>query len=233
MMAETITLTLSPREVTGKKVKGLRREGLVPVHLYGGTTPSSALQVEAGSLRRILARVGGNVPLTVEVAGTEGENICFVREVQRHPVTEELLHVDFLRVEATQTVTADVPIILDGEAPAVRNLGGTLAHPLQTLTVQAIPMDMPAELHVDVSGLEGFEAAVRVRDIVVGEGVEVLTDGNEMVARVMQPRLEEEFEVVTGEEEIEEGEVVEGEEAAEAAEGEETPEANEAGTRAR
>ena len=226
IMAETITLTLSPREVTGKKVKRLRRGGLVPVHLYGGTTTPSALQVEAGTLRRILDRVGGNVPLTVEVEGTEEDNICFVREVQRHPVSEDLLHVDFLRVEATQTVIVDVPIILDGDAPAVRNLGGTLAQPLQTLTVEALPLDVPAELHADVTGLEDFETAVRVGDIPVGEGIQVLNDAADMVARVMQPRLEEEFEVVTEEEELEEGEVAEGEEG-EAVEGEETPEAEE------
>jgi len=223
-MADTITLKLTPRAVTGKKVKRLRSEGVIPVHLYGGTATPSSLQVEAGALRRILARVGGNVPLTVEVEGTKGDNICFVREVQRHPVTEELLHVDFLRVEATQTVTADVPIILDGEAPAVRNLGGTLAQPLQTLTVEALPMDMPAELRADLSGLVAFEATVRVSDIAVGEGVQVLNEQDQMVARVMPPRLEEEFEVVAEEEAVEAAEVVEGEEA-EAAEGEEAPEA--------
>ena len=225
-MADTITLTLSPREVTGKKVRRLRREGLVPVHLYGGTMTPRSLQVEAGTLRKILDRVGGNVPLTVEVEGATGENICFVREVQRHPVSEDLLHVDFLRVEATQTVTADVPLILEGEAPAVRNLGGTLAQPLQALTVEALPLDMPAELHADVSGLEDFETAVRVRDIEVADGIHILNGADEMVARVMQPRLEEEFEVVTEEEELEEGELVEGEEG-EAVEGEETPEAEE------
>lgn len=222
-MADTLTLKLSPREVTGKKVRQLRADGIVPVHLYGGTDDSSTLQVQAGELRRILPRVGGNVPLTVEVEGTKGVNICFVREVQRHPVTEEVLHVDFLRVEATQTVTADVPIIVDGEAPAVRNLGGTLAQPLQALTVEALPLDMPAELHVDVSSLETFEAAVRVSDLVLGEGVTTAVDEREMIARVMPPRLEEEFEVAAEEEELEEGELAEGEEAEEGEEGAEAP----------
>jgi large subunit ribosomal protein L25 len=208
------SLRLSPREVTGKKVKQLRLNGITPVHLYGGSADSASLQVQESDLRRLLSNVGGNVPITVEVEGTEGENICFVREVQRHPVSEQVIHVDFLRVDADQIVTAEVPIILDGDAPAVRNLGGTLAQPLQSLRVEAIPLDMPASLHISVSSLEGFEDAVRVGDLVLGEGVTTSIGSNEMIARVMQPRLEEEVE----EEVLEEGDLVEPED------GEEIPE---------
>ena len=208
------TLTLSPRAVIGKKVKALRREGMTPVHMYGGTTPPSSLQVEGRLLRRILPQVGRNVPLTVRVEGLDGDNICFVREVQRHPVTEDVLHVDFLRVEATQTVGADVPIVLEGVAPAVRNMGGTLLQPLQTLAVESLPMNMPASVSVDVSGLDDFEKAVRVSDVQITAVVTVLSEPDEMIARVAPPRIEEE-EVVAeeGEEGLEEGEVPESEEA--------------------
>ena len=209
------SLRLSPREVTGKKVKQLRLNGITPVHLYGGSADSASLQVQESDLRRLLSNVGGNVPITVEVEGTEGENICFVREVQRHPVSEQVIHVDFLRVDADQIVTAEVPIILDDDAPAVRNLGGTLAQPLQSLRVEALPLDMPASLHISVSSLEGFEDAVRVGDLVLGEGVTTSIGSNEMIARVMQPRLEEEVEE---EEVLEEGDLVESED------GEEIPE---------
>ena len=209
------SLRLSPREVTGKKVKQLRLNGITPVHLYGGSADSASLQVQESDLRRLLSNVGGNVPITVEVEGTEGENICFVREVQRHPVSEQVIHVDFLRVDADQIVTAEVPIILDDDAPAVRNLGGTLAQPLQSLRVEALPLDMPASLHISVSSLEGFEDAIRVGDLVLGEGVTTSIGSNEMIARVMQPRLEEEVEE---EEVLEEGDLVESED------GEEIPE---------
>ncbi|MDP7578498.1 MAG: 50S ribosomal protein L25 [SAR202 cluster bacterium] len=214
-MAQMQSLRLSPREVTGKKVKQLRLNGITPVHLYGGSADSASLQVQESDLRRLLSNVGGNVPITVEVEGTEGENICFVREVQRHPVSEQVIHVDFLRVDADQIVTAEVPIILDDDAPAVRNLGGTLAQPLQSLRVEALPLDMPASLHISVSSLEGFEDAVRVGDLVLGEGVTTSIGSNEMIARVMQPRLEEEVEE---EEVLEEGDLVESED------GEEIPE---------
>jgi large subunit ribosomal protein L25 len=217
---ETINLKLSPREVTGKKVKRLRRDGVIPVHFYGRGTEALALQVEAAVLRRILPRVGTSVPLTVELDGKGDENICFVREVQRHPVTDDLLHVDFVRVEATQVVTVEVPIILSGESLAVRDMGGTVVQPLQTLSVEALPMNMPASFALDVSVLEDFEKSLRVSDIQVSPDVTVLNEAEEMIARVLPPRIEEEPEVVGEELEGLEGEEpVEGEEAAEGAEG--------------
>jgi large subunit ribosomal protein L25 len=212
-MMDSPTLALSKREVIGKKVKTLRREGVTPVHMYGSKIVSSSLQAEQKSLGRILLQVGRNVPLNVKVEGLDDENICFVREVQRHPVTEEILHVDFLRVEATQTVSVDIPVILEGMAPAVRNLGGTLLQPMQVISVESLPMNMPASIIIDVSELDDFEKAIRVKDVHIAADVTVLSDESEMVARVVPPRIEEE-DVVVGEDEevLEEGGMSEDEE---------------------
>ena len=211
---DTLTLKLSPRSVRGKKVKQLRRGGLVPVHFYGRGTEPLAMQVEAGVLRRLISRAGQNIPIAVELEGRSGENICFVREVQRHPVTEDFLHVDFLRVDVSQTMRAEVPIRLEGDAPAARDLGGTLLQTLNSLDVEGLPMNIPASITVDVTGLDDFEKAIRVGDLVVSAEVEVMADPDQMVVRVLVPRIEEE------EEEVEEGmEPAEGDEG-EAAEGE-------------
>lgn len=189
---ETLSITLSPREVTGKKVSRLRQEGVVPVHYYGPGVDSAALQVDFMALRSVLISAGRNVPITVKVVGEDGENICFVREIQVHPVTEELLHVDFYRVDVTQTVRAEVPIILEGEPPAVRNLGGILLQPFDTLEVEALPLDMPESLRVDVTVLEDFSSSIRIGDVEIAEGVNILRDPVEMIARVVAPRIEEE-----------------------------------------
>ena len=191
---DVVTLKLSPRSVTGKKVKGLRKSGQVPVHLYGRGIESQALQTEAHVLRRVLPQVGTNIPLSLELDGDEGENICFVREIQRHPVTEEVLHVDFLRVDVSRAIQAEVPVALTGSSPAVRELGGTLLQPLLSLLVEALPMDVPASLEVDVSQLDDFEKGVFVRDIALGPAVTLISDPDEMVARVSPPRLEVEDE---------------------------------------
>ena len=218
MMKETLGLKLSSRSVTGKKVKRLRRDGLVPVHFYGEGTKSLALQVEVGVLRRLLPRAGANIPVSVEVDGQEGENVCFVREIQRHPVTDDLLHVDFLRVDVSQAITAEVPLVLEGDSDAVRELGGTLMQPFQTLLVEALPLNMPEAIHVDISGLDDFEKQLRISDIDVPEGATILREPDEMIARVLPPRIEEE-EAEVAEEELAEGEEpAEGEEGAEAAE---------------
>ena len=210
------TLRLSRRNITGKKVKRLRRAGVVPVHMYGSGTEALSLQTNALELQQLLPRVGTNVPLQIELEDAAGENICFVREVQRHPVTEEILHVDFLRVDVSQTIQAEVPITVVGAAPAVSELNGTLLQQLQSLLIEALPMNVPASLDVDVSGLDDFEKAVYVSDVAVDSRVTVITGADEMVARVSAPRIE--VEEVAEEEEIEgEGE---GEEGAEQAEGE-------------
>ncbi len=219
---ETPTVTLSPRTVTGKKVRFLRREGMVPVHLYGRGVDSQALQVEAATLRRVITSAGANVPVKVNINGRDGEEICFIRDAQRHPVSEDLLHVDFYRVDVDRVVRAEVPVIMDGEAPAVRNLGGVLLQSFNSLEVEALPLDMPEAFHVDVSGLEDFEAAVRIEAIQIAREVTILRDDQEVVARVAPPRIEEEEEEVVDElEEGVEGEVAEGEEES----AEESPEA--------
>lgn len=210
-------LSLSRRTVTGKKVKQLRKQGILPVHMYGSGIDSQSLQAEAGELRRILPRVGTNIPVSVAVDGSDDENICFVREVQRHPVTEDLLHVDFIRVDITQTISAEVPITLIGSAPATQQ-GGTLLQPLTSLLVEALPMNIPASVEADVSGLDDFEKSIVVSDIVVADNVTVLTDSDEFVARVTPPRVE------TDTFDLEDEEEFEGEEGVEGVEGEEEEE---------
>ena len=194
---------LEARTVIGKKVKRLRKQGILPVHVYGTSVPPVALQGDLRMFRKLIPQVGTNRPVSIEVEGQEGQDLCFVREIQRHPVTEDLLHVDFIRVDVTQTTRAEVPITLVGDAPATR-LGGTLLQPLQSILVEALPMNIPASLDVDVTGMDDFEKAIYVRDVAVGANVTVISDEGDMVARVIPPRVE--AEPVTG------GEVLESEE---------------------
>lgn len=212
---DVASVKLDPRTVTGKKVRQLRRQGVIPVHLYGADIEPSNLQIDSLTLNRLLPQVGTNVPVSIEVEEQEMENICFVREVQRHPVTDEVIHVDFLRVDVTRTVSAEVPVTLTGTAPAVTQMAGTLLQNVQSMSIEALPMDMPAEIVVDISGLIDFDTTLLVGDVEVPGNVTVLNDPEDTLVRVAPPRLEvETFE----DEELEEG-AEEGEEGAE--EGEE------------
>ena len=210
---ERPSITLSARQVFGKKVKALRREGFVPVHYYGSGIESQSLQASGPTLRKVVTEAGANIPVEVVVeGGTEGD-ICFVREVQWHPVNGSLLHVDFMHVDITERVTAEVPVVLTGQSEAVRELGGVIIQPFQTLPVDALPLNMPESITVDITPLQEFGDAVRVGDIEVEEGIEILRDDDDLLVTVQQPRIEEEETVV--DEELEGEELAEGEEAAE------------------
>ncbi len=210
---EVASLTLNPREIIGKKVAVLRREGQVPVHLYGSKGDSLSLQTTYVELRRLLPKIGLNVPVSIRVEGSASEDICFVREVQRHPVTDEVIHVDFLRTDISRKVTANVPVVLEGAPPAVSLMGGTLIQNMLTLSIEALPLDMPAALNIDVTILEDFDKTIHVSDVLVAEGLTVMSSSDDLVARVAPPRIEVE-EVEEGEEGLEGEEFEEGEEPA-------------------
>ena len=210
------TLKLDERTLTGKKVRRLRRQGITPVHVYGAGINPANLQVDDRTLNRLLPQVGSNIPISVEYEGQDGEYICFVREIQRHPVTEAVIHVDFLRVDITQTVAAEVPINLFGASPAVTQMAGTLLQNIQSLSIEALPMNMPAEVTVDISGLVDFDSTLSVSDVEVPGNVTVLNELEDVIVRVAPPRLE--IEISETDEELEEGE--------EAAEGEESEDAD-------
>lgn len=212
------TLKLDRRTLLGKKVRSLRRQGVIPVHVYGANIKPASLQVDDRTLNRILPQVGSNIPVSVEYEGQDGENICFVREIQRHPVTETVIHVDFLRVDVTQTIAAEVPVILVGASPAVTQMAGTLLQNVQSLSIEALPMNMPAEVTVDISSLIDFDATIAVGDVEVPGNVTVLNEPGDVIVRVAPPRLEVE---------VEDEELLEGEEGEELEEGEETEDSDE------
>ena len=218
-----LTLTANRRTVTGKKVKALRRGGVVPIHMFGRGIESLSLQADSRVLGVLLPQAGTNVPISIDVDGQDGENVCFVRQVQRHPVSEALLHVDFQRVDVTQKVTAEVPLVMEGAAPAVQEMDGTLLQTLASVSVEALPMSMPASFTVDISGLDDFDKTIRVASLETDDDVTILNDGDEMIATVVPPRVEEEE--VAVDEELEGEEAEAGEEGAEDGEAEAAAEA--------
>jgi len=209
-MADLKTLELESRDLLGKKVETLRRSGLLPVHMYGPDIDSQSLQGDLKLLDRLVLEVGTNIPVSVTVKGSDNVNMCFVREIQRHPVTENILHVDFLRVDTSKVVRAEVPIILEGVAPASQR-GGTLMQPLQNLVVEALPMDIPVSLQIGVTDLDDFEKSLYVSDLVVPDNIALISSLDDLIARVIPPRIEEEEVVASADEDDEMTEDADGE----------------------
>ena len=115
-------LTAQPRKSFGKKLNALRRQGITPIHIYGRGIESLSLQVDTSTLVQALARFGRTSPFTV--LADEQEHFVMVKEVQRHPVTERILHLDLIQVSRTERLRANVPIAIEGEAPAARQEAG-------------------------------------------------------------------------------------------------------------
>ena len=183
-MPDRISLNLEPRSSFGKKNKALRRSGLTPVHLYGPGIEPKNLQIASPDLIKALALAGGTTPISITVDGEAGEHLAFAREVQWDPVRGDLLHVDFLRTEATELVSADAPVVLEGESPGARAAFGSVVQMLRYVTVEALPLDMPREFLVDAAILDQTDSVLRAGDLPLPRGVTLVTDPEEMVARV-------------------------------------------------
>jgi large subunit ribosomal protein L25 len=202
------TLIAELRQERGKRPAGrFRREGRVPAVVYGLQSDAQSVTVPERELVHILSgAAGANTLITLKVDGTD--QLALARELQRDPVKGKVLHVDFVRVRADQTVTAEVPLHLTGDAEGVA-LGGILEQALFTITIEALPRDIPTAIEHDVSAL-GMGDQLRVRDLAVPAGVTVQLDEEELVAQVAVPRGTEEAEAAEGAE----GEAAEGGEAA-------------------
>lgn len=185
-----IELAAEPRTLTGKQVNQLRRAGWVPAVIYGHDFEPQSLQLPAHGLKRVLASVGGSQLLTIRIKGKDQPEMALVRDVQRDPITGALLHLDFYRVSMTEKLTAEVPLTLVGESPVVAQREGILLHGISAIEVRCLPADLVETIGVDISGL-GMNQAVYVRDLVVPAGIEVLTDPDEMIVRVVPLEAEE------------------------------------------
>ncbi len=212
-------LSVGPRSVLGKKVKTLRREGLTPANVYGHGIESQALQVDTVTLTHALRSLGRNAVLSLHIEGEKAPRPVMIRNVQRHPVTDRFLHVDFYQVSLVEKMKAEVPLVLIGKAPAVDEYGGILLQSLDSITVEALPTDIPPHVEVDISGLEEIDSSVHVKDLILDPiKVHLLTDPEVVVAKVAAPRLAAE---IAAEEEAAAAEAAEEKEAAAAEEAEE------------
>lgn len=217
---EAVILNAEPRQVTGKKVKALRREGLVPAIMYGKDVEPTAIQLDDKETDKLLSQAGASTLIDLKI-GKKTHKVLF-RAVQRDPITQQLLHVDLLQVAMDVAIRTYIPIELVGEAPAVKNLGGVLVSGLSEIEVEALPSDLIDRITVDLEVLQEMDASITVADLFAGKDVTVLTDPEELVARIVYQIAEEvEEEVVERLEEVlQEGEPeVIGREEAEQADG--------------
>ncbi len=200
-MAEVV-LQAQRRNVFGKQVKRLRRQGTIPANVSVKHEPSLAIQVDAREFEGFLKAHGATTLITLEIAETDGADgariaraarkAALLGEVQRAAVGGQIQHIEFQQVNLNEPVHAHAPIVVTGEAPAARTLGGVLLRPLDSVEVMALPRDLPEAITLDISGLTELNSSLFVRDLAVPDNVTLLTDPDEPVVTVQAPRIVEE-----------------------------------------
>ena len=214
MAGERIKLDVQPREHTGtRESRRLRREGLVPGVLYGSGSEPASISIPERELRRVLTGAGGLHAILDVVLDGQGSRPSILKDYQQDPLRGKLLHVDLVEVRLDQVITATVTILLVGaeDSPGVRE-GGALSQVAREVSVEALPMEVPEHIDLDVSAM-AMGDTLRLSDIAVPDGVTLLDDPETVLATLTMPtRVEEPEEApAEGEEAAAEGEQPEGE----------------------
>jgi large subunit ribosomal protein L25 len=204
------TLAAAHREVTGKAVSRMRKDGRLPAVVFGHGMASANVSLDTHDFEQLRRHTGPNALIELSVDGEKSKPVL-VQHVQVHPVNRRLLHVDLFAVRMTEELTVEVQLVGTGSAPATE-LGGTLVHPVSSVRVRALPDKLPESLYYDLASLVDYDSTITVADLVVPDGVAVQAEASEVIARVLAPRVEE----VTAEaaEAAEAAEVAEGAEGA-------------------
>ena len=215
----TDTYPVTRREISGKKVRKMRRDGVIPANIYGRGIESVAVQIPFAEARIMLNEHGRNTLIAVQVSGEAEPRSVVVRDLDREPVSGAIQHIDFFEVELDRKLQADIPVRLIGEAPATQTWDGILVHDVDAVTIEALPGDLPDHFEISVEGMEELDDQLTAGDLELPSGVELVVDASTVIARIARPRLEveEEEEVLEGEELPEGEEAPEGEEGAGAA----------------
>ena len=199
-------LAAERREVTGKKVAHLRASGRLPAVVFGRGLESNSVSIDTHEFEALRRHAGANTLIDLSIDGAKSAPVL-VHGVQTHRVNRRPLHVDLYVVRMTEELTVDVQLVAEGESEAIENAGGTLMRAIEHVRVRALPDHLPQSIHYSIESLRTFDDAIHVRDLEIPADATLLTDGDEVVAKVLAPRVEEEPIVA----EAAEGEAGEGE----------------------
>ncbi|MFH1508805.1 MAG: 50S ribosomal protein L25 [bacterium] len=198
---DIITLNIKTRELSTKEKKALRKTGRVPAIVYGKEAKNMPISVDAKEFNKVFKEAGESTILELTTDDKKKKN-AVVKDFQRDPVRDDFIHIDFLEVSMTEKMTAEVPLKFVGISKAVKDDAGILVKNVSEVEVECLPADLPREIKVSISSLDTFDDVIKIKDIEVPEGVEILEKPTETIVVVTPPRSEEELESL--EEEVEE-----------------------------
>jgi large subunit ribosomal protein L25 len=188
-----LSLSVRPRQLTGRHVHALRRAGLVPAVVYGHRQPPLSIEGDAKEFDRIWQRAGRTHLVDLLVEGQPARRVL-IREFQRSPRTGRPFHADFFAVNLLEKLTADVPLVVTGDSPAVTELKiGQLLQVLNSVKVECLPTDLPPQFVVDVSGLQAVDDSITIGDLELPRGVTLVSaEPDEVIVKIAALRIREE-----------------------------------------
>jgi len=202
-----------------EKAKHIRNAGMIPAVIYGHNFDNISLAIDKIAFNRIFRDAGTSNLINLSIDEKKTFPVL-IQDFQRDPINNDFVHIDLIKVNMKEEIETEIPLKFIGDAPAVLNLEGSLITPVDAVEVKCLPAALVPEFEVDLSGLDDFEKNIKISDIKIPEGIEILNDPEEIVAFVQEPRSEEELEALN-EEVVEDVEAVEVEEKGKEEEGEE------------
>lgn len=184
-----ITLKSEKRELFGRKVKRLRKIGLIPASIFGNKIKSHSITVNAKEFAEVFKKAG-----ETQLIDLEGKSVL-VSNLQKDPISDDVIHVDFRQVDLKEKIEAKVPVEVVGESPAEKQNLGTVVQQIHEIEVEALPADLPEKITVDATLLVEVDQAVYVKDLKLEKNVEIMTDREMIVVKVEPPTKEEVVEV--------------------------------------
>jgi len=191
-------LKAQKRELFGKKVKKLRKQGLVPAIIYGHKFKNIPLKLNLHDFVKIFERAKENMIIDLEIEGDRTYSVL-VHDILKDPVSGQILHIDFYRIKAGEEITAEIPLVFQNISPAVKDLGGTLVTNIRTIKVRALPKDLPHDIKLDISTLKSFDDQIKVSDLPKPQGVKFLMEPEAVVVLIKPPRTQAETEALSEE----------------------------------
>lgn len=187
-----ITLSTKLRTIFGRQTKHIRNQGQIPAVVYGPGVKNFSIEVDEKEFRKVFSKAGESSLIELLVDGVKKP--VLVNKIQKDPVSDRIIHIDFFQASLKEEVEVMVPLVFEGVAPAEKDLGGTLNKNFLEIEVKALPQNLPQAIKVDISGLKTFEDRILVGDLTIPANVVVLKKPDEVVAQVLPlQKVEEEL----------------------------------------
>ena len=184
---EKIELQAEKRQLIGKAVNSLRKDGLLPSVIYGHNFEPMAIQIKYKDFEKAFKVAGESTLINLKI--DDKEEPAVIKDIQKDPVSDKIIHADFYKVSLTEKIKVNVPVVVMGESEAVKN-GGVWIKTVNELEVEALPQDLPHELQIDISRLQNFGDHIQIKDILVSDKVKIEANPEDIVALVQEPREE-------------------------------------------